>query len=119
MTFASCNRDYSKKVNKKMYKHAMCSILSELLRQERLKVVESLQIDEAKTKKLVGLLNGLSLENVLIITDQADTKLELAARNLIQVDVRQASAVDPVSLIKFDNVLILSDAIKTLEERLA
>lgn len=118
-SFAASNRDYSQKVNKKMYRGAMASILSELLRQERLVVVDSFAISAPKTKELVGKLSDMGLEDVLIINDAADENLYLAARNLYHVGVCDAASVDPVSLIGFSTVLITTDSLKKFEERLA
>ncbi len=118
--FAAKPRDFSQKVNRKMYRGAVRSILSELARQERLTVVESLQLEAPKTKMLVGELAGLGLgDNVLVLTEAHDEKLELAARNLPYVDVLPVTAVDPVSLMRHDRVLATLGAVRLLEERLA
>ena len=119
VTFAARPRDYSQKVNRKMYRGAVCSILSELVRQERLVVVDAFSIEAPKTKELVGKLNGLGMKEALIVTTQPDENLYLAARNVYDVDVRDVNEVDPVSLVGFEKVLITAEAIKTLEERLA
>lgn len=117
--FAAKPRDYSQKVNKKMYRGAMRAILSELLRQERLSVVESLEVTEAKTKQIAQLISNLNLEGkILILINEADVNVFLAARNIPKVEVELTSWVDPVSLVEFDTVLATSDAIKSLEERL-
>ena len=102
-----------------MYQVAIRSILSELIRQERLIVVESLELAHTKTKELLTKLKTLELNNVLIVVDHIDEALYLAARNLIEVDVVDALSVDPVSLISFDRVLMNVAAVKQLEERLA
>jgi large subunit ribosomal protein L4 len=117
--FAARPRDYSKKVNRKMFSGAYRSILSELVRQERLVVVDKFDLDAAKTRELAGKLNGLGLDNVLIVVPELDEKLYMSARNLPKVDVTDVIAVDPVSLVKFDKVLMTADAVKKLEERLA
>jgi large subunit ribosomal protein L4 len=117
--FASVPRSYAQKVNRKMYRAAMRSILSELLRQDRLLTIESFGVDAPKTRELAGKLAGMGLDNVLIVTDEADDKLYLAARNLPRVAVCDVSAADPVSLIGFEKVLITTGAVKQLEERLA
>ncbi len=119
-TFAAVPRDFSQKVNKKSYQAAIRSILSELVRQERLVVVESFAVDAPKTKELVGKLNDLGLNDgsVLIITEEPDENLFLAARNLHQVDVFDAATVDPVSLVKFDKVLVSVPAVRQFEEKL-
>lgn len=118
-TFAARPRDYSQKLNKKMYRAAMRSIFSELARQERLVVVESFAVDSAKTKTLVEKLGALSLGNVLIVPDQADQNMYLAARNLPHVDVVEVAGLDPVSLIGFEKVLVTVAALKQVEEWLA
>jgi large subunit ribosomal protein L4 len=119
VTFAAQPRDHSQKVNRKMYRAALRSILSELARQDRLVVVESLDIDQPKTKLLAKQLSDLGLSNVLIISSEVDENLYLAARNLIHVDVRDVAGVDPVSLIAFDKVVATVDAVKKLDEVLA
>src|SRR3990172_2419480 len=117
--FAAVTADYSQKVNKKMYRSAMRSILSELIRQERLVVVNEFALSEISTKGLLQRLNELSLSDVLIITEDVDQSLYLSARNLHQIDVRDVAAVDPVSLIGFEKVLITVEALKKFEELLA
>ncbi len=119
VTFAAQPRDYSQKVNRKMYRGALRSILSELVRQERLVAVPELKVEAPKTKELVGKLKELGLDEVLIVLDQPDENLYLAARNLYKVDVCDVNEVDPVSLVGFDKVLMSAGAIKKLEERLA
>lgn len=119
VTFAAKPQNHNQKVNKKMYRSAMRSILSELARQDRITAVESLSLAEPKTKLLVAKLNELKLDKVLIITNELDTNLFLAARNLPFVEVITAKNVDPVSLIAYDQVLATVDAVRTLEERLA
>lgn len=119
VTFAARPQDHSQKVNKKMYRAALQSILSELVRQERLIVVEQFAIDAPKTKDLVAKLKSLELTDVLIVTPEVDENLFLAARNLYKVDVRDVAGLDPVSLIAFDKVLITADAVKQIEEMLA
>jgi len=119
VTFAAAPQDHSQKVNKKMYRAAMRSILSELARSGRLMVVESFDLDQPKTKLLVEALKGFEVDNVLIIGSELDQNLYLAARNLHRVDVRDVDAVDPVSLIAFEKVMITVDAVKKFEEALA
>lgn len=119
VTFAAKPQDHSQKVNKKMYRGAIKSILSELVRQDRLIVVENFSIDAPKTKSLVSKLKELELKDVLIVTKELDENVFLAARNLYKVDVRDVQGIDPVSLIAFDKVLITADAVKQLEEALA
>ena len=117
--FAAQPRSYVQKVNRKMYRGALRSILSELVREERLIVVRELRLSAPKTKELAGTLAEMGLEKVLIVTDELDEKLVLAARNLPQVDLLVENEVDPVSLIAFDKVLITEGAVKKIEERLA
>ncbi|MEZ5542541.1 MAG: 50S ribosomal protein L4 [Pseudomonadota bacterium] len=118
-TFAAVPRSYAQKINRKMYRAAMRSILSELLRQDRLLTIETFGVELPKTRELAGKLKGMGLDNVLIVTDAADDNLYLAARNLPHVAVCEVSAADPVSLIGFDKVLMTTAAVKQLEERLA
>jgi len=119
VTFAAQPRSYDQKVNRKMYRGALRSILSELVRQERLVVVENFAVDGPKTKELVGKLRDLGLDDVLILLESLEDNLALAARNLYHVDVRPVSEADPVSLVGFGKVLITAGALKQLEERLA
>ncbi len=119
VTFAARPQNYEQKVNRKMYRAAMRSILSELYRQERLLVVDSFGVDAPKTKELVGKLNAMSAKDVLIVTDNADENLYLAARNLHTVDVRDSAQVDPMSLVAFDKTIVTSAALKAIEEKLA
>jgi large subunit ribosomal protein L4 len=102
-----------------MYRGAVQSILSELVRQERLIVVESFGVTAPKTKELSAKLKELDLNDVLIVTEEVDENLFLAARNLYKVDVRDTAGIDPVSLIAFDKVLMTAAAVKQLEEKLA
>lgn len=118
-TFASTPRDYSQKINRKMYRGAMRSILSELVRQERLVAVDAFGVKKPKTRELLGKLQDLGLENALIVTVEPDDNLYLAARNLPKVAVCDVESADPVSLIGFDKVLMTKDALKKIEERLA
>lgn len=118
-TFAAKPRDFEQKVNRKMFRGAIASVISELIRQERLVLIEEFGVDAPKTKQLVGKLKQLGLDNVLIIKDQIDANLELAARNLVGVDVRDTDTLDPVSLIRFEKVLITVPALKRVEEWLA
>ncbi len=118
-TFAATTRDYSQKVNKKAYRSAIRSILSELVRQDRLVVVDAFGVDSPKTKELLGKLREMELDRVLIVHDDPDENLYLAARNLPNVDVVDSTITDPVSLIGFDKVLMTVAALKQFEERLA
>jgi large subunit ribosomal protein L4 len=117
--FASVPRDYAQKINRKMYRGAMRSIVSELLRQDRLVVASSFGVSAPKTRELAGKLKGLGLDNVLIVTDAIDDNLILAARNLPNVAISDVAGADPVSLVGFDKVLFTTAALKQLEERLA
>ena len=119
VTFAARPQDHSQKVNRKMYRAAMRSILSELVRQDRLVAVEEITVDAPKTKQLVAKLNELGLEKVLIVTEEVDEKLYLAARNIPNVDVVDVAAADPVSLVAFDKVLATVSALRKFEEKLA
>lgn len=119
VTFAARPQDHSKKLNKKMYRGAMRCILSELIRQERLFAVSDFAIDSHKTKDLVVKLKEFELDNVLIISEQVEPNLYLAARNLHKVDVLDVAGIDPVSLVGFDNVIITVAALKKVEEMLA
>lgn len=118
VTFAAQPQDYTQKVNKKMYRGAIQSILSELVRQERLIVVEEFAVSAPKTKELVGKLKELDAKEALIITETVDENLFLASRNLHKVDVRDVQAIDPVSLIGFDKVVMTVAAVKKVEEML-
>ena len=119
VTFAAKPQDHSQKVNKKMYRGAIQSILSELVRQERFVVVESFELETPKTKALAAKLNEMSLKDVLIITEEVSENLFLSARNLYKVDVRDVTTIDPVSLIAFDKVVVTAGAVKQIEEMLA
>ena len=119
VTFAARPQDHSQKVNRKMYRAAMRSILSELVRQERLVAVEEFTVDAPKTKQLVAKLAELGLEKTLIVTEEVDANLHLAARNIPNVDVVDVAAADPVSLIAFDKVLVTVSALRKFEEKLA
>ena len=117
--FAAKPRDYSQKVNKKMYRAALRSVLSELVRQDRLVVVESLELEAPKTKLLATKLKDLELDNVLILNEAFDDNVFLAARNLPDVGICDAASIDPVVLIRFEKVLITLPALKLIEERLS
>ncbi|MBK8103063.1 MAG: 50S ribosomal protein L4 [Cellvibrionales bacterium] len=119
VTFAARPQDHSQKLNRKMYRAALQSILSELARQDRLVVVEKIELDQPKTKLLQQKLDALKLSNVLIVSDDVSENLYLSARNLPNVDVRDVNAADPVSLVRFDKVLITVPAVKKFDEVLA
>jgi large subunit ribosomal protein L4 len=116
--FAGQPRDFSQKVNRKMYRGALRAMLSELVRQDRLVVTASLAVAEPKTKLLAAQLKALSLDDVLIIVEAPDEKLMLAARNLPHVELLPAAAVNPVSLARHEKVLATVGAVKLIEERL-
>jgi large subunit ribosomal protein L4 len=118
-TFAAKPRDFSQKVNKKMYRAALRSVFSELVRQDRLIVVESLALEAPKTRLLAGKLREMELSNVLLLSEAFDETLFLAARNLPNVGVCDATSIDPVVLIRFEKVLITLPALKLIEERLS
>ena len=119
VTFAARPADHSKKLNKKMYRGAMQCILSELIRNDRLLAVSEFELGSHKTQDLVNKLKEFELDNVLIISEQVEKNLYLAARNLHKVDVLDVTGLDPVSLIGFENVLITVSALKKVEEMLA
>lgn len=117
-TFAARPQDWSQKVNRKMYRGAMQCILAELVRQDRLVLVEEFAVAAPKTKDLLAKLNDLNATRALIVTDAVDENLYLAARNLPHVDVVDAAAIDPVSLIAFDKVVMSVAAAKKIEVEL-
>ena len=119
VTFAARPQDHSKKINKKMYRGALRCIFSELVRQDRLLVVDDFKVDSHKTKGLIDKLTEYDLQNVLIVSDEVDENLYLASRNLHKVDVLDAAGVDPVSLIGFEKVMITLPALKKVEGMLA
>ncbi|MDH5326097.1 MAG: 50S ribosomal protein L4 [Gammaproteobacteria bacterium] len=115
MSFALKPQNHSQKVNKKMYRNGVRAIMSELVRQERLVVVESLDLEAPKTKELVDKLKALGLDDVLIVVPQVDEKLGLASRNLFKVGVCTPTDLSPVALVGSDKVLMTVDAVKQLE----
>lgn len=115
---ARADQNHSKQLNKKMYRAALQSILSELARQDRMVVVESFDLDAPKTKGLISKLNEFGVDDVLIVTEEVSENLYLSARNLHRVDVRDSAGVDPVCLINYDKVLITVAALKKVEEML-
>ena len=116
--FAAVPRDFSQKVNRKMYRGALRAMFSELVRQDRLLVTDALALEAPKTRLLAGHLKSLALDNVLIIVETVDEKLFLAARNLPGVEVLTVAAINPVSLAAHDKVLATVGAVKLIEERL-
>lgn len=119
VTFAAKPRDHSQKVNRKMYRGAMSVIFSELVRQDRLVVVDDFGVDEPKTRELVAKLADLDAMKSLVVTSELDDKLALAARNLPHVAVMEAGAVDPVSLVGAEKVVITKAAVDKIQEWLA
>lgn len=119
VNFAASPRNYAQKVNRKMFRGAIRSILSELNRQERLLVVDQVTVSAPKTKELVAKLKELNLSDVLIVAVNPDENLYLAARNLYGVDVCDVNEIDPVSLIAYETVLVTEEAVKKIEERLS
>ncbi len=117
--FAAKPRSYDQKVNKKMYRAALRSLLSELVRQDRLVIVKELSLEAPKTKLLANKLKELELDSVLILNEAFDEKLFLAARNLPDVGICDVASMDPVVLIRFDKVLVTLPALKMIEERLS
>ncbi len=116
--FAARPRDFTQKVNRKMYRGAMRSMLSELIRQDRLLLMEDFSVSEPKTRELVAKLSELKLDSTLIVVEGFDRDLLLAARNLPRVAVKDAQSVDPVNLIGHDKVVMTVAAAKLLEEKL-
>ena len=116
VTFAARPRDYSKKLNKKMYRAAIKSIFSELVRQNRLVAIEKPVLEKPKTKEIASFLNEFSLSKVLIIVDELDMNLYLSARNIPNVDVITVSEINPVNLLKPQKVAVTSEALKQIED---
>ena len=117
--FAAKPRDYSQKVNKKMYRAALRSVISELIRQDRLVITDSIAMEAPQTKELAGKLKKLDLDNVLIVNEAFDENVFLSARNLPDVGICDAAAIDPVVLMRFEKVLITLPALKLIEGRLS
>jgi large subunit ribosomal protein L4 len=116
--FAARPRSYDQKVNRKMYRAAMQSLLSELVRQDRVKILESLEVAEPRTKLMVEKLKELGVDNGLFVVEAFDEKLHLAARNLRDVEILEVTALDPVSLLQYDHVFMTVAAVRRLEEKL-
>ncbi len=122
--FAAKPRDYTQKVNRKMYAAALRSVFSELVRQDRLVVVDAIEMAQPKTKNLVALLQGFKLDRVLILVDkglaaEGHENLRLSARNLPSVEVLDVTELNPVSLVRFEKILATSAALKSVSERLS
>tara|TARA_B100000965_G_scaffold308425_1_gene267540 strand:+ start:164 stop:766 length:603 start_codon:yes stop_codon:yes gene_type:complete len=118
-TFAARPRDFSQKVNKKMYRAAMRSILSELLREDRLVVLDKFDIKQPKTKEFKKLTEKLKTDSALIVNDKFDENLFLSSRNLKNIEYSEVNSINPVSLMKYEKVIINVESLKIIEERLA
>ena len=119
ITFAAQPRDHSQKLNKKMYRAGIRSIFSELVRKERLKVVEDITVDAPKTKQMLTKLNDLGVSKALIVTETGDEKLYLSARNLPYVEVTDVAGLTPVSLVGYESVVVTVGAVRAVEEWLS
>ena len=117
--FAASPRDYSQKVNRKQYRVAISVILSELVRTDRLVIVDEFRVDAPKTKEMVGKLNGLGVEGCLIVTEDADENLYLSARNLHKVNIIDLAELNPVDLVSAEKVVMTADVVKKIEEWLS
>ena len=117
VTFATGKRNYSEKINKKMYKVAMKSIMSELIRQKRVTAIDKIELKEIKTKEVSNLLKKHKLQSVLIVTNSIDEKLFLSARNLKDVGIATVDYLDPALMLSFKNILIVKEAIEGFEKR--
>lgn len=118
VTFAAKPRDYEQKVNRKMYRAALRSIFSELVRQDRLVVVDDMNVETPKTKAFNAKLKDLGVTSALVLSDSVEQNLHLASRNIPNVDVRDVAGLDPVSLVAFENVVVTVPALKKIEEML-
>ncbi|MFI4918302.1 MAG: 50S ribosomal protein L4 [Legionellales bacterium] len=118
VTFASKKRDYSQKLNKKMYKRALRSIISELCRTENLVVLSDFQCASHKTKDFINKMNGLDIKNALIIMSEVGESEYLGSRNLIDYDICDVTTMDPVSLLRYEKVVVTEAALKKIEEQL-
>ena len=118
-TFAAKPRDYSQKVNRKVYRNAVCAILSELRRKDALVLVDKIELDSPKTKSLLAKIEALGLKNVLLVTENAAGNLALASRNLYDIATTDAAHVNPVALMRFEKVVMSEDSVRKLEESLA
>lgn len=117
-TFAAKPRDYSQKVNRKVYRNALCSILSELRRNDSLVIVDKIELPSHKTKDLLAKTDALGVKNVLIVTENATGNLALATRNLYNIAATDAAHVNPVALLRFEKVVMSEDSLRKLEESL-
>lgn len=118
-TFAAKPRDYSQKVNRKVYRNAVCSILSELRRNESLVIVDKVELATPKTKDLLAKTDALGVKNALIVTENAMGNLALASRNLYDIAATDAAHINPVALLRFEKVIMSEDSVRKLEESLA
>jgi len=119
VTFAAQPRGFTQKVNRKMYRSGIRSILSELARQERLVVVEDITVDAPKTKQLLAKLTDLGVSKTLIVTETGDEKLYLSARNLPQVEVSDVAGLNPLNLVRYEHIVITVGAVRAIEEWLS
>ncbi len=119
ITFAAQPRDYTQKVNKKMYRAGVRSILSELNRKQRLVIVEDITVDAPKTRQMAEKLKELGVSKTLVITETGDEKLYLSARNLPYVEVTDVAGMNPVSLLRYDHVVATVGAVRVIEELLS
>jgi large subunit ribosomal protein L4 len=119
VTFAAQPRDYTQKVNRKMYRAGIRSILSELARQDRLVVVEDITVDAPKTKQLMGKLADLGVSKTLVVTETGDEKLYLSARNLPHVEISDVAGLNPVNLVRYEHVVVTVGAVRAIEEWLS
>ena len=119
VTFAAQPRDYSQKVNRKMYRAGIRSIFSELARQNRLVVVEDITVDAPRTKQLLARLAELGVNKTLIVSETADEKLYLSARNLPNVEVSDVAGLNPVNLVRYEHVVVTVGAVRAIEEWLS
>ena len=117
VTFATGKRNYSEKINKKMYKVAMKSIMSELIRQKKVTAIDKIELKEIKTKEVNNLLKKHKLQSVLIVTNSIDEKLFLSARNLKDVGIATVDYLDPALMLSFKNIFIVKDALEGFEKR--
>lgn len=118
VTFAAKPQSFEQKVNRKMYRAALCSIFSELVRQERLVVVDEFNVDTPKTKAFNAKLKDIGVDNALILAENVEQNLHLASRNVPHIDVRDVAGLDPVSLVAFEKVVVTVPALKKIEEML-
>ena len=118
VTFAAQPRNFTQKINKKMYKGAISAIFSELLRTDRLKVISEFNVNEPKTKNITSLMKSLEVKDALLLTDELDENLYLSSRNLYHVGVCDTQSIDPVSLIGYENVVMTKAALKKVEAML-